>query len=48
MATLLAHQGGWDEFALVMGPIIVLAALLKLANIRADRISGERDNESVD
>lgn len=31
---VLAHQGGWDEIALVVGPLIVVAGLLWLANRR--------------
>ena len=37
MTTLLAHQGGWDEVLLVLGPILVIAGLLRLANRRVDR-----------
>lgn len=33
---LLAHQGGWDEIAMVAGPLIVFAAVLVLANRRAN------------
>jgi hypothetical protein len=46
VAPLLAHQGGWDEVALVLGPIIILGGLLKLANHRADRIASERDEDA--
>ena len=41
---LLGHQGGWDEVALVAGPILILGAVLWLANRRADRIASERDD----
>lgn len=41
---LLAHQGGWDEILLVVGPIAVLAGLLKLANKRADRLATTADD----
>jgi hypothetical protein len=43
MSTLFAHQGGWDEVLLVAGPIVILGALLWLANRRADKIADERD-----
>jgi hypothetical protein len=33
---LLAHQGGWDEIALVATPIALFAGLLWLANRRAE------------
>ncbi len=34
---VLAHQGGWDEVLLVLTPIGIFAALLFLANRRADK-----------
>ena len=34
---LLAHQGGWDEVLLVLGPIAVVAGLLALARRRVTR-----------
>ena len=34
---ILAHQGGWDEIAMVAGPIVVFAALLAVARRRAVR-----------
>jgi hypothetical protein len=34
---VVAHQGGWDEALLVVGPLAVLAALLALARRRARR-----------
>lgn len=46
VALLLAHQGGWDEIALVLGPIIILGGLLMLANRRADRIASKRDEDA--
>lgn len=41
MAYVLAHQGGWDEILLVVGPILILAGLLRLANKRADKLNAE-------
>jgi hypothetical protein len=35
LATLLAHQGGWDEILLVAAPLLGLAGLLALATRRA-------------
>ncbi len=43
MTYLLAHQGGWDEILLVVGPILVLGGLLRLANKRADKLNEEAD-----
>jgi hypothetical protein len=37
LATLLAHQGGWDEIGLVVIPIAVIGALLAVAKRRIDR-----------
>ena len=34
-ATLLAHQGGWDEILLVGGPVLVFGGLLAIARRRA-------------
>ncbi|MGZ4671728.1 MAG: hypothetical protein ACXV5U_14280 [Ilumatobacteraceae bacterium] len=34
--TLIAHQGGWDEMLLVLGPIAVIIGLLSLARKRVD------------
>ncbi len=31
---MLAHQGGWDEILLVLGPIAIIAGLLYLAKKR--------------
>ena len=43
MSALLAHQGGWDEILLVLGPIAVIIGLLKLAKNRVDRDSTVHD-----
>lgn len=37
MSSLLAHQGGWDEILLVLGPIAIIIGLLKLAKTRVER-----------
>lgn len=41
MIVLLAHQGGWDEILLVLGPILIIIGLLRLAKNRVSR-----DNEN--
>jgi hypothetical protein len=33
---ILAHQGGWDEILMVLGPIALMAGLLRLAKKRVD------------
>ena len=42
----LAHQGGWDEAILVVLPLIVLAALLRIARRRALE-EASRDDDPV-
>jgi hypothetical protein len=41
---IYAHQGGWDEFLLVIGPLLIIAWLVTVAKKRADRSS--RDDQS--
>lgn len=36
LASILAHQGGWDEILMVAGPLLVFAGVLYLANKRAN------------
>lgn len=43
---LLAHQGGWDEMLLVLGPIAVVAGLLLLARTRVERATRAHDVRS--
>ena len=33
---VIAHQGGWDEFLLIGGPIVIICGLLWLAKRRVD------------
>lgn len=42
---VVAHQGGWDEMALLVAPLVVIGVLLWLANRRATRAAAERDDE---
>ena len=42
IAMVLAHQGGWDEYGLVLVPLLVIAVLLFIANRRANRVAEER------
>jgi predicted MFS family arabinose efflux permease len=37
-AVVLAHQGGWDEIAMVAAPLALLAGVLWLADRRARRM----------
>lgn len=45
---VLAHGGGWDEMALVLGPIALLAGILWLANRRAARIEAQDAADRAD
>ena len=42
-ATLLAHQGGWDETLVVAVPIAAFALILWLANRKAARLQREQE-----
>lgn len=42
---VLAHQGGWDEMLMVLGPIAVIVLLLRIAKNRATRAA---DADAVD
>lgn len=33
---VLAHQGGWDEILLILGPMAVVVLLLRLAKRRVE------------
>jgi hypothetical protein len=35
LLAILAHQNGWDEILMVVGPVAVFAALLGIARRRA-------------
>jgi hypothetical protein len=37
VTALLAHQGGWDEILLIVGPILVVVGLLRLLKKRVER-----------
>jgi hypothetical protein len=47
-ASLIAHQGGWDEILFVLAPIALFAGLLVLANKRAAAALAEQDAEGAD
>jgi hypothetical protein len=38
----LAHQGGWDEIAMVAVPLLLVAVLLVVANRRATQEQARR------
>ena len=42
---LLAHQGGWDEILLVVGPILVIVVLLVVVKKRLDRSFSLRNGD---
>jgi len=43
VGAILAHQGGWDEILMVLGPLLGLFVLLLLANKRARRLEAARN-----
>jgi hypothetical protein len=43
---VLAHQGGWDEMLLVLGPIVAIVLLLRLARNRAAQAAAKANDES--
>ena len=45
-ALVLAHQGGWDEMLLVLGPIVAIVLLLRLARNRAAQAATKAGEES--
>lgn len=51
-AVVLAHQGGWDEFLLVAGPLLFLSLVVWLAARRfksaeSESLSTENDAEDA-
>ena len=44
---VLAHQGGWDEILLVLGPIVIIIGLLRVAKSRVARDDGDKASGSV-
>lgn len=41
LGVVLAHQGGWDEILLIVGPMAVVVLLLRLAKRRVDRTAAQ-------
>ncbi len=41
-SAVLAHQGGWDEILLVVGPIATIVTLLVVVKRRLDRSTASR------
>lgn len=46
-ATMLAHQGGWDEMLMVAVPVGAFAALLYVANRRAAKLADRDDGPTA-
>jgi hypothetical protein len=46
-ASILAHQGGWDEVLFVLVPIALFAGLLAIANRRANRELADGDDDDA-
>jgi hypothetical protein len=45
---MIAHQGGWDEILLVLGPIAVIIGLLMLARRRVEASNGKAARERTE
>ncbi len=50
---LLAHQGGWDEILMILGPLLVVGIALWVANKRANQLDqgdgvGDQGDEHID
>ena len=45
---LLAHQGGWDEILLVVGPIAVIIGLLAVVRRRLGRLTPPAADERAE
>ena len=46
MDLVLAHQGGWDEMLMVLGPILVIVLLLRVARNRAAKTTEPTDADA--
>lgn len=44
---ILAHQGGWDEMLMVLGPLVLVGGALWLANRRVTRQLAEQEQAAV-
>jgi hypothetical protein len=44
MPMVYGHQGGWDEMLMVLGPILVIVLLLRLAKKRAEQSAAPDDD----
>ncbi|MDH4363777.1 MAG: hypothetical protein OEY70_06820 [Acidimicrobiia bacterium] len=44
---ILAHQGGWDEMLMVVGPLALVGGALWLANRRVTRQLAEQGHEQA-
>jgi hypothetical protein len=40
---VLAHQGGWDEILIVVGPMVVIGALLAVARRHVGTVADDHE-----
>jgi hypothetical protein len=45
---VFGHQGGWDEMLMVLGPILVIVLLLRVARNRAGKATDEQADSEPD
>lgn len=43
--SILAHQGGWDEILIIIGPIALIVGIVALVRRRLNREAQEADAE---
>ena len=42
---ILAHQGGWDEILIIIGPIIAIVGIVALVRHRLNREAEEAESD---
>jgi hypothetical protein len=47
-AAVIAHQGGWDEILFVLGPILIVVGLVRLARTRITSGAAPAEPEVAD
>ena len=45
--SILAHQGGWDEILIIVGPIAAVVAIVALVRRRLNREAEEAETDAA-
>lgn len=48
LSSIVAHQGGWDEILIVVGPLLVLVGLLSWGRRRQQTPASDADRSAVE